>query len=520
MKKVGSIRPEFLKGPIIYGRVIYLYLPTGVSRKGQFAVVELDDIIASHNEKSFSDSKGYPRSDLDQNINDRNYSGDLSAQAAVKGYAQNLVPERIISTSREESGTPIISPDGFVVSGNNRTMSLKLAADEFPDRYEAYKQFLQEEAFTVGIDDLDAQLKEQKIKQPVLVRFDYDFPEYTTAEMSYYNKGAMKVEKLIDKIIKLSKILETSDHCTEVIANVIGQYENASDFFEIKLAQKVLADHLIECKILTTQELPAYYDNGVFTRVGKDFVENLLAAMVLSEKALIAANQPGVKKFRNIIITSLLVLIRNSQLDPGSLKEDINQALILQYRIHESGLEFDQYMNQTALWEEQVSPKSAYLNRLLSKGRNAFKSAIEGYNKTVAESESSEGMFGDNPNPDEAFEFYVIDAIDTKERELIQASTRVTSSPPVETLKRGQWVDIIDGEYKGRMGFISDNKEPGVYRIGDRIGSGYPVKREHVIPITEEEEIRLHKKRSAKAIEANARDRARAKLKLLQLKKK
>src|SRR4051812_1751289 len=53
--KIG-FRPEFLKTPIIYGKEITIKMPNGENRKGQFAIVELDDIIASHDEQTFSSS--------------------------------------------------------------------------------------------------------------------------------------------------------------------------------------------------------------------------------------------------------------------------------------------------------------------------------------------------------------------------------------------------------------------------------------------------------------------------------
>jgi|GEM_PF-6862553 len=420
MKKVGQIRPEFVYSSQLRGREIEIVLPTGEKRKSQFAIVDLDNIIPSHNFRSFASSKGYPTTPAGENINDRNYSRDESAQAAVKGYAQNLTPSLIITTSRDESGTPIISTDGFVVSGNNRTMSLKLAAADFPSKYQEYKNFLIEEAGAYGFTEDQVLDFEGQGYKPVLVRYDYDFPEYNTLEMSKYNKGSMKSEKALDKVIKLSAILEASTRCNEVIANIVGQFDTFSDFYRVKSDQKKLANALVDCNILTTSELPAYYDNNVFTKVGKDFLENLLAAMVLSKNALIAAEEEGVKEFRNHIIVSLPILIKNHQLKNGGLREQINEAIVLQQKIKSSGLSFKDYMAQTSLFGETVNPKAAYINRLLSKGRNVFKSSIDGYNTTVIQTESSAGLFGDNPTPDEAFEHWIVGAIDPQEKAQIE----------------------------------------------------------------------------------------------------
>ena len=42
-----------------------------------------------------------------------------------------------------------------MVSGNNRTMSTKLARAKYPARYLAYRGFLQEELSTFGISEKD-----------------------------------------------------------------------------------------------------------------------------------------------------------------------------------------------------------------------------------------------------------------------------------------------------------------------------------------------------------------------------
>ena len=128
-------------------------MPISEKRKAQFMIVDLDDVIASHNEENFSPSKGYPVNELGNSINDRNYKDDPDSQKAVMDYARNLEPERLITTSRTPSGTPIITKDGFIVSGNNRTMSLKLAKSQHPERYKEYLKFLQEEIEAFGFDN-------------------------------------------------------------------------------------------------------------------------------------------------------------------------------------------------------------------------------------------------------------------------------------------------------------------------------------------------------------------------------
>jgi len=433
MMSKSKYNPSFKEAPIYLGKEIVLSIPNGEKRKAQFAIVDLDTILASHNEENFSSTVGYPTNEAGDNINDRNYADDKSAQLAVINYAENLDPERIVTTSRTPSGTPIITTDGIVVSGNNRTMSLKLAAKNFPEKYQEYKKFLVEESAAFGFDQseivnviagipvLDTNNSDQTFygtkkyltfKQPVLVRVDYDFPAYNTLEMSKFNKATQKSEKTIDKIIKLSNTLEASPQCGQVISNIIGQYDTASEFYAVTRSQRELSVALTNCSILTQQEMPAYFDGISFTNQGKDFLENLLAGMTLDKDGIIASNVNGVKTIRNIIVTSLPVLIQNATLKPGSLKVYVNAAVIFQSDLISSGLSFDDFINQTAMFREKYNIQAVYLNRLLNLGRNKFKESIEGYNKTVLESNSSIGMFGDGPTISETFDFYIKSKLD------------------------------------------------------------------------------------------------------------
>ena len=107
-----------------------------------------------------------------------------------------------------------------------------------------------------------------------------------------------------------------------------------------------MSETLMECDILTSQELPSFYSNQGFTTAGKELIENLLAGLVLSKKALEVADN-RVKNFRRIIITSLPVLTANSALNESSLISEISNAILIEGQIRAAGLEFDTWINQT-----------------------------------------------------------------------------------------------------------------------------------------------------------------------------
>ena len=198
--KTGS--KEISLKTFLLGRKIKLKIPTGEVREGQFAIVELGEIKASHNEKTFQNTEGYPLDANGENINDRNYQADVNAQNKVREVAMDLQPDLLITTGVSPEGTPIINVDGIVVSGNNRVMSLKLTTRDYRDKYDEYLNYLKDECEAFGftynpssniIIFSDSSGKKLPFHIPVLVRIDYDIPALNTLELSKFNKDTKKV---------------------------------------------------------------------------------------------------------------------------------------------------------------------------------------------------------------------------------------------------------------------------------------------------------------------------------------
>lgn len=437
-----GFRPSFLETPIRYGKEISLKMPNGESRRAKFAIVDLDNILASHNEKSYGNTIGYPIDANGENVNDRNYTGDVNSQAKIVEFAQNLEPDRLITTSRTPSGTPIITIDGIVVSGNNRTMSLKLAVSDYSDKYFEYVAFLNEEieAFGMKLSDIDA------FNRPILVRIDYDFPAYNALELSKYNKDTKKSERPIDKALKLGKMLESSEKCTSIISGIVGKYETFSEFYSNRNDQKQVKDTLVDCNILTTQEIPSYFGETGFTEQGKELIENLLAGLVLSKDALTASNEGGARIFRQTIITSLPILTANKALPENSLNDALNEALIMQSKMSSSKSTFQDYVSQIGMFGEQTSVEGMYLNRLLASGRNNFKRSIEAYNSSVLENQG-ESLFGEKPTKEEIFDAHIKNKIDIKERKVIESSLKNAIFVKEPELKKTMNNPFVNGNF-------------------------------------------------------------------------
>lgn len=394
---------------IVLGRAKDIILPNGERRYAKYAIVSMNDVIASHQQETFASSEGYPVNESGYNINDRNYQGDRAAQAIVQQYASNLEPELLITNVATPSGTPIISTDGIVISGNNRTMSLKLASSNAKAKYALYLDTLRSEAMVFGLD-----MTTMKVEKPILVRIDYDFEAYTTQELAKYNAQETKGKHPVDKAVELANILQENAACQASLPKILGEYERISDFYSTPSDCYKMIKLIEGCGILNQNEIVTYFDKDTnsFTEGGKDFLETTLVAIVLQRDALIAANTDGVKSLRQVLVTTLPVLMANKSLGEPALNRYLNDAVEFQLEVKNSGLKFGEYLAQGNLFEAKKYPvKALVLNRLLQLGRNAFKAAISSYNASILSSAGAT-MFGEPVTPEEAFDLLIKSKID------------------------------------------------------------------------------------------------------------
>lgn len=488
--KIGYRVDKFVKTPILLGRERDIYLANGDKHHSIFAIVELENILASHNENSFDSTKDYPIDAKGENINDRNYKDDKNSQLKVRQLAENFNPDVQISTSTTAAGLPIISIDGIVVSGNNRTMSMKLMIEEYPENYKNYLKTLGEEiseggygfesrvgvairsikteAEKYGMDEIILEgssyyeKKSIKFNNPILVRIDLDFPEYNTLEMAKYNKDTKKVERPIDKAIKLGKMLESNQSCNNIISDKLSEFENISEFYASSPSVNLIKNNLISCNILTQNEITAYIDKNTFTVAGKEFLENLMAGMILDKEQLIISELEGVKRYKQIIVQTLPVLIKNFKLAEFSLRSYLNDAISIQHKLITSGFTIPDLISQFSMFtdsKENFTEKSYYINLLLNTGKNKFKQIIESYN-TSAEQSKGTSLFGEPITIDELFNKLIIPKLDetvvkflkqyfNKKVEVIKEKPTIENDIPMPKFKIDDIVDIDSiGNYK------------------------------------------------------------------------
>lgn len=125
----------------------------------QYKIVSADDITPSNNTDG-SVNAFYPQQ---YQPRDRTRAG---MRKQVENMANKLNPSALGASSNANMGAPVINSQGVVLNGNGRTMALKSVYKGKPKQIKAYKDFLKQNAKSLGIDPATI----DSIKNPVLVR--------------------------------------------------------------------------------------------------------------------------------------------------------------------------------------------------------------------------------------------------------------------------------------------------------------------------------------------------------------
>jgi len=300
----------------VVGRAREKTLPDGTKLKGKYKVVSADEILASHNEETFSKTEGFPVNDKGNTVNDRDYQTDKAAQSEVVRIAGAL-DERAISQ------TPIVTKDGIVVDGNNRTMSRKLAAKQGTDK--AYLDALKENADMYGIDAAAI----DNIKNPTLIFEADEAIPYTTKEFARFNKAEKKEKSPIEKAVELSKTI--SDKARRVLGGIYDGAERPSDVTSNAKTMADVKSLLLDEGILQANELPRYInpETGTATKEGVAFLETLLIGSALDEGTIRMLDNEGMGTAKNRIIESAVQITQNAALGENSLQGNIQNGVKL-----------------------------------------------------------------------------------------------------------------------------------------------------------------------------------------------
>jgi hypothetical protein len=353
-----------------------------------YALVELDDIVASHT------AEGALNPDYPPALQPRDRSQSTS-QLQINEIAQKLNPERLGETFDATTGAPIIGSDGAVESGNGRILALQRAFAENGPQAADYRSFLEGQGYPVdGMNNpilvrvadaardpqervnfaKDANAKQvgtyNAVEQAV-----QDSQQITLEDLSFHKGGdTTKVENAEFARRALAKVATAAD-MAELINSKTGRLsQKGEDRLRGALVQIAYGDAQINHDLFTRTD-------DIMKGIGVALSD--IAPQWAQMRAAAAAGQiaAGVDGTENLV-----------------------SALNLTRRARETGQPLGLYIQNLDMFEELAPATEAYLKimfgpdlkRQVSAGR--IKQALEKIVEQSMLADPSPGLFGDAPD--------------------------------------------------------------------------------------------------------------------------
>lgn len=243
-----------------------LTLADGSTLRGHYVLTEAGAASASHDiDNAFEPTEGFPIDENGESVNDRDYKRDTDAQQIVRDIARNY-------DSRALQSPVIVSKDGIVLSGNNRTMSGDMAAQQGTDK--AYIDHLREFGQMYGFtpEQIDG------MKHPRVVFVPDEQLPYDATTFARFNAEQQKKQSKPEHAVKLGKIVP--DNVFTSITNDISRFDRLSDYYAEDKAVSSAISQLLGAGVINEMQLPEMRTGNSLSAAGKELIENTLIGKV------------------------------------------------------------------------------------------------------------------------------------------------------------------------------------------------------------------------------------------------
>jgi len=342
-------------------------LSDGSQLKGHWVLAEADAPTPSHDPHTLSPSEGFPTTSEGKNINDNDYT---KKSAEVRIMAADYDGRAI--------DNPIFVKDGVVISGNNRTMSGLLAAENGTDS--KYLQALQQRAQSLGFTaEQIASMKHPR----VFFEVEDDVP-MTTEMFAKFNQRETKSKTPTERAIVASK--RDNSRLIGLILSEIDKHEKLSDVYQDANSSAAIVKYMTQTGLINSNEVPELFENGAFTANGKDFLESLLIGSIIKEDQIKILNTEGMKNIRSKIVKSIIPLAENYKLrKENQIIDDVNQAILYLYQAKAAKLTLGELIRQNDMFESKLFDEDAVFVALkLQQSEKDFRNFVEQVNARLS----------------------------------------------------------------------------------------------------------------------------------------
>lgn len=342
------------------------------SIEGKFVLVEADAPTASHNPNAnFQMTKGFPVTKEGKTVNDRDYFNDKQAQAIVIDTANKY-------DFRAVKDMPVVSNEGIVLSGNQRTMASQISAKNGTDTN--YVDYLKEHSQQYGFTKQQI----EEFKHPRIVFVPNENIEYTTQNFALFNAQDKKTQNALETAVSLGKRID--DETVKEIANIFDKFETMGEFNSSPADIREVINVLANKQIINKNDLAKYTDTSStgtlqLSEVGKDFFENLLLGTAIKEQTL--RDLRFIRNVRAKLLKNLLPLLENKALPKEyQIQDDLEQAIRLMVEAQQSkaGTIANYLSQRDFLQEVNYTEEQIKLAQLLQQDYKKIKTALTSYN--------------------------------------------------------------------------------------------------------------------------------------------
>ena len=315
-----KIKARWDSAPKLEGNPDAITLPDGSSIRGRYVLTEAGAASASHDVgNAYIPTEGFPIDENGQSVNDRDYERDKDAQRIVEQMA-GAYDNRALQTP------VIVSKDGVVLSGNNRTMSGDLAARQGTDK--AYVDYLREFGAKYGFTPEQV----QGMKNPRLVFVPDETLPYDATTFSRFNAQEMKSQSKPEAAVKLGKIVPD-----DVFNNIVGdiaRYDRLSDYYGDEKAVAHALGALMQAGVINDKQMPEMRTGTALSAAGKELIENTLIGKVFQTSPDAVRQIISMPTLRQSIVMGLNEIAGNRTLAKQGydLSKELGDAVDLVYR--------------------------------------------------------------------------------------------------------------------------------------------------------------------------------------------
>lgn len=363
-------------------------LADGSTIRGHYVLTEAGAATTSHDvNNAYEPTEGFPVDENGESVNDRDYKRDKDAQRIVRDMADSY-------DSRALQTPVIVSKDGVVLSGNNRTMSGEIAAKNGTDK--AYVDHLREFGAMFGFtpEQIDGMQHPRVVFVP-----DEELP-YDASTFARFNAEQQKKQSKPEHAVKLGKIVP--DNVFTSITNDISRFDRMSDYYADDKSVASAISQLLDAGVINEMQLPELRNGNALSAAGKELIENTLIGKVFQTSPDAVRQIISTPTLRQSVVMGLNEIANNRTLAKSGydLSKELAAAVDLVSRaksdspeIYKEGMPVSPYGRQQGLFDDEYGDSrvtdgvTLLLADLLNSGKPSdLRKVLSTYNNEAASS--------------------------------------------------------------------------------------------------------------------------------------